>query len=166
MASEKKSTVGWREWVQLPQFNISAIKAKIDTGAKTSCLHAYFIEPYEKDGEKWLRFGMHPLQNNSDYSVDCHARLLEQRKVTDSGGHTEERYVIETLVTMGQKTFSTEITLTNRENMRFRMLIGRSALNSRFKVDPARSFLFKKDTLDSLEMENDPNDEDNICNEE
>ncbi|WP_163836275.1 ATP-dependent zinc protease family protein [Spartinivicinus ruber] len=136
-----KITIGWREWISLPALNINHIKAKVDTGAKTCALHAYYINPYEKDGETWVKFGIHPIQLNTDTSVECHARLVDQRNVTDSGGHLEQRYVIITTLIAGTQKFDSELTLTNRDSMRFRMLLGRNALNNRFVVDPVKSFL-------------------------
>ncbi len=143
---DHKSVLGWREWVCLPHLHIDAIKAKVDTGAKTSALHAYFIHPYLRaDGETWLRFGIHPLQRSVELAVECHAKLVDQRNVTDSGGHREMRYVIETPLMVGAKTFRSQLTLTDRENMRFRMLLGRNALRRRFLVDAEKSYLLGED---------------------
>lgn len=139
-----KPLIGWREWVSLPSLNIDAIKVKVDTGAKTCALHAYYIEPYKKDGEDWVHFGIHPLQNNNTKEVKCHARLVDKRKVTDSGGHSENRFVIMTTVLIGTHSFDVEVTLTDRESMRFRMLLGRNALNGRFIVNSEKSFLLGK----------------------
>lgn len=134
--------VGWREWLSLPELGVDAIKAKVDTGARTSAIHAFSVEPFEKEGEAWVRFGVHPTQDNTETEVWCEAKILEQRSVTDSGGHTEQRYVIKTDVTLDQTTWSIEATLTNRDTMLFRMLLGRTAMSSgNIIVNPALSYL-------------------------
>lgn len=137
----KKKTLGWREWLALPELGIDNIKAKVDTGARSSALHAFYITPFTRDGSPWVRFGIHPDQRSSDTVIDCEAPVLDRRKVTDSGGHAEERFVIDTAVTVGDQTTRAEITLTDRENMRFRMLLGRTAMRGTFTVDPGRSYL-------------------------
>ena len=135
-----KIVVGWREWVVLPELNISAIKAKIDTGARTSALHAFFVEPFTKDGVDMVSFGVHPLQKREDVEVICEYPVKDYRQVSDSGGHKEMRYVIETKVLLGSKCWNIEMTLTNRDSMKFRMLMGSTAMKG-LQVNPAVSYL-------------------------
>jgi len=132
--------VGWREWVVLPDLGIAALKAKVDSGARTSCLHAFYIDDFEKDGEEWVRFGVHPKQNNTVDELMCEAPVVERRYVSDSGGHRELRPVIATTLNIGNTTFSCEFTLTNRDSMKFRMLLGRTAMNGRMLIDTSKSY--------------------------
>jgi hypothetical protein len=136
--------IGWREWVALQELKIDQIKCKVDTGAKTSALHAFFVEPFKKSGCEYVRFGMHPVQKNSDTEVICTSKVHDQREVTDSGGHREKRYVILTTIKLGQHNWQAEVTLTDRETMLFRMLLGRDAIKNQFIVNPARSYLIGK----------------------
>ena len=138
---KKYPIIGWREWVALPELDIHKIKAKIDTGARTSALHAFSLSPYLENGKHKISFDIHPLQHNTQEIITCVADIVDKRLVTDSGGHEEERYVIQTPIIMAGQTWPIEITLTERENMLFRMLLGRSALRKRFVVNPARSFV-------------------------
>ncbi|KGY13567.1 ribosomal protein S6 modification protein [Vibrio tubiashii] len=138
---KEKLLVGWRETLSLPSLGIEKINAKVDTGAKTSCLHAFKVESFYKDEALWVRFWIHPIQHNSDVEVVCEAEVIDERIVRDSGGHEESRYVIKTELNLGGEAWPIEITLTNRENMAFRMLLGRTAMHSRIVVDPVESFL-------------------------
>lgn len=134
--------LGWREWVALPELGIPAIKAKIDTGARTSALHAFCIESFNLDNNEYVRFWLHPLRNKQDVELVCEAPVVQRRLVKDSGGHSEERYVIESAVRIGDRQWTIELSLTSREDMMFRMLLGRSAITSgRLKIDPAASYL-------------------------
>lgn len=138
---KEKMIVGWRENLSLPALGIDKIKAKIDTGARTSCLHAFKIESFLNQDELWVRFWLHPIQHNDDHVVVCEAKVVDERTVRDSGGHEETRYVVQSEICLGGQTWPAEITLTNRENMAFRMLLGRTAMHHRMIVDPTASFL-------------------------
>ena len=142
----KRQIIGWREWLALPELNIARIKAKIDTGARTSALHTFSIETMAVSGQSKVRFGIHPYQNRIDIEQYCIADIIDERWVTDSGGHKEKRLVIATAVQFGLDLWPIEITLTNRETMRFRMLIGRAAMSHRFSVNPDKSYLLGKPT--------------------
>jgi len=134
--------LGWREWVSLPELGIPAIKAKIDTGARTSALHAFRIEPFTRNNTDHVRFWLHPLRNQQHIELICEAPVVQKRSVKDSGGHSEIRYVIESTVCIGERRWNIELTLTSREDMMFRMLLGRSAITrARLKVDPAASYV-------------------------
>ncbi len=132
--------VGWEEWLSLPGLGLPALKAKTDTGARTSALHAFSIQPFGSAKKPFVRFGVHPIPNNPDVEVFCSAPVVDIREVTSSNGHKELRYVIETPVMIGNRTWTIKITLTNRENMAYRMLLGRSALEQ-ITVHSTESFL-------------------------
>ena len=130
-------TFGWREWVSLPDLGVTAIKAKVDTGARTSALHASDLQI---DGD-WVNFKLHPRHRNTGQTVACRAEIADRRIVTDSGGHKEHRIVIRTRLSVGATIWPIEMTLTDRDDMRFRMLIGRTAMKGIATVDPGRSYL-------------------------
>jgi hypothetical protein len=136
--------VGWREWLSLPELGIEKIKAKIDTGARTSALHAFEIHAFKQAEKHYIRFKMHPLQRRTDMVISCVSEVKDIRWVVDSGGHKERRYVIQTPLHMGDAVWSIELTLTNRDTMNFRMLLGRTAMRHRVMVNPAVSFLLDK----------------------
>jgi ribosomal protein S6--L-glutamate ligase len=150
---KNKMTVGWREWCALPELNLPAIKAKIDTGARTSALHAFKVHPFEEDGTQYVRFNIHPIQRSDTIDLECVAELVDQRVITSSNGKKQTRYVIKTPMQMGENIWDVEITLTNRDIMAYRMLIGREALRKRTIVDPEKSFCTKRlSKQDSLSL--------------
>ncbi len=140
----KLKPIGWREWVSLPELGIHHIKAKIDTGARTSALHAFALRPFKENNKDRIAFDIHPVQNNAEIVMTCAADIVDKRWVTDSGGHSEERYVICTPMMLDDQVWPIEITLTERDSMLFRMLLGRSAIRKRFVVNPAKSFIKRK----------------------
>ena len=140
----KGALIGWREWLALPALGIDRIRAKIDSGARTSALHAVEVSPFQRDGQAWVSFAVAPHAGGArDRSlVQCEVQVRDLRQVKSSNGTVEQRYVIATPVVIGQKTFEIEVTLTDRAEMGFEMLFGRTALRvGRFLVHPSRSFL-------------------------
>lgn len=165
----EKIVVGWRENLSLPTLGIKSIKAKVDTGAKTSCLHAFNIETFTKTvpyscvkgthsehnlhkhlhnqhKEQWVRFWTHSGKHDVAFKHQCEAKIIDIRNVRDSGGHNEKRYVIQTEVKLGTSVWPIEITLTNRKKMAYSMLLGRTAMHDRIIVDPVKSYLIKENS--------------------
>ncbi|HKJ95034.1 MAG TPA: ATP-dependent zinc protease [Gammaproteobacteria bacterium] len=141
MSGDRPVAVGWREWVAFPELGLPYLKAKMDTGARTSALHAFELEPFDRGDSEWIRFAVHPLQRRTDLIVWHEAEVADVRMVSDSGGHKERRYVIRTDLALGGRRWAIECTLTNRDTMLFRVLLGRTALAGRVLVDPENSYL-------------------------
>ena len=140
-AREPRPVIGWREWVALVDLGVDRIKVKVDTGARTSALHAFDIQRFRRRGQDWVRFGIHPLQRDSRITIPAEAPLVDERWVRNSGGKTDLRLVVRTTVKFLDVSWDIDLTLTRRDLMGFRMLLGRHAIRRRFIVDPARSFV-------------------------
>ena len=138
--SHLTSVVGWREWVGLPGLGVEWLKAKIDTGARTSSLHAFGVEELERDGVAWVRFEVHPWQRSADDAVQVEVPVHDRRAVRSSSGHVEERYVVRLDLRLLDRVVPAEVTLTRRDEMGFRMLVGREALRHGYVVDAASSY--------------------------
>lgn len=153
MEKTHRTIIGWEEWCSFPELQLPAIKAKVDTGAKTSCLHAFDLSVFKQAGRKYVRFSIHPMQNSGKLVRECTAEVVDYRYVTNSGGQKEKRYVIRSEILMGGKQWPIEITLTKRDTMSFRMLLGREAMRSgRLIVDPAKSCRLGKISRDELKQ--------------
>jgi len=151
--SESLSLVGSEEWCSFEQLGIPAVKARIDSGARTSSIQSQNAKIIRRNQEDWVRFELNPIQDNRSVKLICEAPLVDRRMVKSSSGVSEERLVIRTEVTVGKHSFDLELTLANRDTMEYRMLLGREALNARFLVDPSQSFLqgdITDDRLDEL----------------
>jgi ribosomal protein S6--L-glutamate ligase len=133
--------IGGEEWCSFPELNIPAIKARVDSGAKTSTIHASNIQKFNRKGEKWVSFEVHPIQETRRIAIRCEAKVIDHRAVKSSSGITEKRYVIQTTMKIGNYDWNIELTLANRDSMGFRMLLGREAMENRVLVDPANSCL-------------------------
>lgn len=140
----EKLQVGWREWLALPALGIGSIKAKVDTGARTSALHTRGLTVFVDRGVQMVQFEVNPHQYDAESVLKCQAEISDRRWVMDSGGHRELRYVISTPVLLGQRQFPIEMTLTDRDPMRFRMLLGRTGMPVDFTIRPHVSYLLGK----------------------
>ena len=137
---QSKQVIGCEEWCVFPELGIPAVKARVDSGAKTSSIHAFNIQKFRKDGKNWVSFEIHPLQNNRRTVLRCVRPIIDKRTIKSSSGITERRYVVETLVRMADQEWKIELTLANRDSMGYRMLLGREAMKNRMLVDPAAAF--------------------------
>ena len=147
-----KVIVGSEEWCAFPLLEIPTIKARVDSSAKTSALHAINIQPFEKEGENWIKFDINPIQNNTKATIHCQAPLVDKRIVKSSSGYREQRYVIKTRVSIGGQEWDVEVTLTNRDSMGFRMLLGREAMSGRLMVDPEQKYLQGEPSREDLKQ--------------
>ncbi|MGZ4452808.1 MAG: ATP-dependent zinc protease family protein [Nocardioides sp.] len=141
-------TIGWREWVGLPGVGVDWLKAKIDTGAQTSSLHAFGLERFERHGAAWVRFEIHPWQRSTADPIRVELPVHDTRHVRSSSGHTEERHVVLIDVRLCGRVVPAEVTLTRRDAMGFRMLVGRELLKRGFLVDSSASYLGGKPPRD------------------
>ena len=148
---QNKVIVGSEEWCSLPELGIPTIKSRVDSGAKTSALHALNIAPFIKDETNWVKFDINPIQNNTKTLIHCEARLIDKRIVKSSSGFREQRYVIQTILEIGEKKWPIEMTLTNRDSMGFRMLLGREAMSGRVLVDPEEKYLLGQPSSETLQ---------------
>jgi len=150
--SQNKVIFGSEEWFSFPDLGIPTIKARVDSGAKTSALHAINISPFKRNDENWVRFDINPIQKNTKTVIHCEARLVDKRIVKSSSGFREQRYVIQTTLDIGEAKWPIEMTLTNRDSMGFRMLLGREAMSGRVLVDPEQIYLLGQETTDDLKV--------------
>lgn len=147
---QNKVILGSEEWFSFPDLGIPTIKARVDSGAKTSALHAINIAPFVKDGVNWVKFDINPIQNDLKTVIHCEAPLVDKRIVKSSSGYREQRYVIQSTLDIGDSSWPIEMTLTNRDSMGFRMLLGREAMSGRVLVDPSQTYLLGQATSDNL----------------
>lgn len=151
--NEPKMVIGSDEWCAFTSIKIPAIKARVDSGAKTSSMHAVNIQKFSHNEEQWVRFEVHPLQKNKKITVHCEAPLIDQRVIKSSSGDKEQRPVIRVPLSLGGKSWEVEVTLTNRDSMGYRMLLGREAMSGRVLIDPEGQCLLgdrQQDELKSL----------------
>lgn len=147
---QNKVIIGSEEWFSFPDLNIPYIKARIDSGAKTSALHAVNISPFIRDNENWVKFDINPIQNNTKAVKHCEAKLIDKRVVKSSSGYREQRYVIQTHLKIGEESWNIEMTLTNRDSMGFRMLLGREAMSGRLLVDPEQKYVLEQPSVETI----------------
>jgi len=140
-AKKTKPTIGWREWVALPDLGVDAIEVKVDTGARSSAIHAFDLRSYDNDGAEFVRFTIHPERNDDSVTLQVECPVMARRWVTSSSGHRTRRPVIRTNIELMGQSWPIEMTLTNRDTMGYRMLLGRQAIQKRFLVDVAKSYL-------------------------
>ena len=140
-ADHSYTLVGWREWVSLPEVGMPWIKAKLDTGARTSAVHAFDVEEFTRDDDLWVRYTVQPWQGSLEDPLQVQSRVIDRREVRSSSGHSEDRLVVPMQITLAQQMITVEMTLSRRDEMGFRMLLGREALRQGFAVDPARSYV-------------------------
>lgn len=136
--------IGWREWIGLPELGVAGMKAKIDTGARTSAIHAWNIVTQEEADGLWASFDLHPAQRNNMLVISCRSRVHDVRKIRSSNGQVESRVIIRTRLQLGDTAWPIDISLTNRDAMGFRLLLGRAALRKHVRIDPGRSFLIPR----------------------
>lgn len=157
-----KKTIGSEEWCKFPELGLPAVKARVDSGAKTSSIHAFNIHTFRREGERWVSFEIHPVQNSRRTVIRCERPIVDRRSVKSSSGMAETRYVIRTPITLGEDTWEIELTLANRDSMGYRMLLGREAMNGRLLIDPSVSFCFgdkSSQQVRDLYQEKDPEDD-------
>ncbi|TRZ42913.1 30S ribosomal protein S6--L-glutamate ligase [Robertkochia solimangrovi] len=150
--SDNKIIIGSEEWVSLPELKIPAIKVRVDSGAKTSALHAVNIQPFQRNNETWVSFDVYPLQNNGKHMIHCEAYVIDKRVIKSSTGNRENRYIIRSSFAVGDVSWDIEVSLTNRDSMGYRMLFGREAMKGRMLVDPDHSFMLGNLSNDELEQ--------------
>jgi len=144
--NQSKVLIGAQEWCAFPELGIPAIKMRVDSGAKTSSIHAFDIKKFERDGVEWVSFNVHPLQRDKTTTKQCEHVLVDRRHIKSSTGEKQKRYVIRTQMQMGGLVVDVDLTLANRDSMGFRMLLGREAMNGRVVIDPELTFCMGKIT--------------------
>ncbi|HMQ11372.1 MAG TPA: RimK/LysX family protein [Oligoflexia bacterium] len=146
MKKSNLSIIGWREWIALPDLKVRKIKAKIDSGARTSSLHAHKLKVLKKNNEEYAQFYIYPQQDSSKEKVLCEEKILEYRKIKSSNGITEKRPIIQTYIKINEKLWLVDLSLSNRDEMGFRILLGRTSISKKFLIDVSKSFLMMKET--------------------